>query len=94
MDLKKAYYFIICLAALFFLFWGAVDLTGSAIGLAVNRGAAPAADQLAGQPNEQYLEAYYQKKMLVDRLWDGAARVVFAGAVFLYCRKRADGSES
>ncbi|MFA5113265.1 MAG: hypothetical protein WC529_03090 [Candidatus Margulisiibacteriota bacterium] len=94
MDLKKAYYFIICLAALFFLFWGAVDLTGSAIGLVVNRGAAPAADQLAGQPSEQYLEAYYQKKMLVDRLWDGVARVAFAGAVFLYCRKRADGSES
>jgi hypothetical protein len=94
MALKKAYYYLICLAALFFLFWGAVDLTGSAIGLVVNRNASPAADQAVEQPSEQFLEAYYQKKMLVDRLWDSVARVVFAGAVFVYCRKRADGAES
>jgi hypothetical protein len=93
-DLKRAYYYLICLAALFFLFWGAVDLTSSASGLLFNRGGAPAVDQVAGQPSEQYLEAYYSKKIMLDRLWDGAARVIFAGAVFLYCRRRADGTES
>jgi hypothetical protein len=91
MDLKKTYYYLICLAALFFLFWGAVDLTSSAIGLVVSRSSSPAASQLTDQPSEQYLEAYYQKKMLVDRLWDSVARVAFAGGVFLYCRKRAEG---
>ncbi len=90
-DLKKTYYFIICLAALIFLFWGAVDLTSSTVGLLFNKGGAAALEPLPGSAGEQLLDTYYQKKALVDRFWDSAARVILAGAVFIYCRRRADG---
>lgn len=88
MEIKKAYYYIICLAALFVLLWGAVDLTSSLIGLA---GARPSvAVSVSPAPNlgegEQYMDIYYQKKMLYDRLTDSLARIIIAGLVFGYSR--------
>ena len=90
MDLKKAYYYIICLTALFVLFWGIVDLSSSTIGLVANRDSTPQLDQPSPAPADSdtgpFLESYYQKKMLYDRLWDSLARIVVSGAVFAVCR--------
>jgi len=89
-DLKKTYYYIICLTALFVLFWGAVDLASATIGLTVAKSpslSAPPTYSAAGDPqNEQFMDAYYQKKMLADRLTDSLARIIIAGAVFAFCR--------
>ena len=93
MDFKKAYYYIICLGALFFLFWGLVDLTGSLAGLTLAKGSGVSADQPApplAADNEQSLDVYYQKKMLYDRLSDSLARIVISGLVFAYCRARVE----
>ena len=94
MDLKKAYYYIICLAALFVLAWGIVDLTGAAAGLITNRVPSASLEQSTQSPSEKesepYLEAYYQKKMLYDRLWDSLARIVVAGVIFSYSRIKVD----
>jgi hypothetical protein len=92
-DIKKAYYYIICLGALFFLFWGLVDLASSTAGLALAKGAGISADQSAAPvtaDNEQSLDVYYQKKMLYDRLSDSLARIVISGLVFAYCRTKAE----
>ena len=88
MDLKKAYYYIICLTALFVLAWGVVDLGSVASGLVMNRAYSTQLEQesLAEKSGEPYLEMYYQKKMLYDRLWDSVARIVVAGVVFTYSR--------
>lgn len=89
MDFKKAYYYIICLAALFVLAWGLVDFSSASIGLVMNR--TPSA-QLPVSPekeSEPYLEMYYQKKMLYDRLWDSLARIVISGLIFSYSRIKA-----
>ena len=92
MDLKKAYYYIICLTALFVLFWGVVDLASSSVGLIGLRGGSPsislppATDQVAPDKGDQLFDTYYQQKMLYDRFWDSLARVIIAGAIFLYSR--------
>jgi len=88
MDLKKAYYYVICLAALFILAWGVVDLANAASGLLMNRSSSAQLEQQipSEKEGEPYLEMYYQKKMLYDRLWDSVARIVVAGAVFAYSR--------
>lgn len=98
MDLKKAYYYIICLAAIFSLFWGGVDLASSAIGLtgirASSLGAsAPFPAAAVDSQSDQLMDTYYQKKMLFDRLTDSLARLVIAGAVFAYCRRKVDRLE-
>lgn len=95
MDLKKAYYYIICLVALFVLFWGAVDLTSATAGLSMSKSSV-SLDSMSPTPapeGEQPLDVYYQKKMLYDRLSDSLARIVIAGLVFFYSRKKADQLE-
>ena len=90
MDLKKAYYYIICLTALFVLFWGVVDLASATVGLTVAKSpslsAPPSYSTASDNQNEQLMDAYYQKKMQVDRLTDSLARIIIAGAVFAFCR--------
>ena len=90
MDLKKTYYYIICLVSLFVLLWGVVDLTSATVGLTMNNPAAVslerATDTPVDQNGEPMMEMFYQKKMLYDRLWDSLARVVVAGLIFGYCR--------
>jgi hypothetical protein len=97
LDLKKTYYYIICLTALFVLFWGAVDLAGATIGLTVAKSPAlsapPSYSDTSDPRNEQFLDTYYQKKMLVDRLTDGLARIVIAGLVFAFCRVKVSKLE-
>jgi len=92
MDLKKAYYYIICLVALFVLFWGAVDLSSSVVGLSTTRpiGASLGQNLPPSPESDQSLDIYYQKKMLYDRLSDSLARIVVAGLVFAYCRRKVD----
>ncbi len=92
MDLKKAYYYVICLVALFVLFWGVVDLSGSIIGLSTAKPIGSSLGQsLPPSPeSDQSLDVYYQKKMLFDRLSDSLARIIIAGLVFTYCRRKVD----
>lgn len=91
-SLKKIYYYVICLVSFFVLMWGVVDLAGSAVGLVGLRenvssiSLPPAADQMSPEKGDQLFDAYYQQKMLSDRLWDSVARVVLAGAIFAYSR--------
>ena len=87
MDLKKAYYYIICLVALFVLMWGAVDLASAGIGLATAKEPGITALEKEGGAS---VDIYYQKRMLYDRLTDSLARIVISGLVFIYCRKKAD----
>jgi hypothetical protein len=92
LDLKKVYYYSICLISFFVLMWGVVDLASSSIGLYGLRGGAPtlsppsAMDQLSPEKGDQLFDAYYQQKMLNDRFWDALARVIIAGGIFLYSR--------
>lgn len=90
MDLKRTYYYIICLVSLFILFWGVVDLSGAAVGLSMAKTAAVSLSQSPTIGEEQTLDVYYQKKMLFDRLSDSLARIVVAGLVFFYCRKKVE----
>lgn len=93
MDLKKIYYYIICLTALFIFFWGVVDLASAVIGLGSVRTLGVVVDQ-PGRDSEQYLDAYYQKKMLYDRFSDSLARIIISGIVFGYSRIKVNKLES
>ncbi len=92
MDLKKAYYYIICLVALFVLLWGAVDLIGAGAGLVTARDNAPAGQMQLPQDSaaDQSMDVYYQRRMLGDRLIDSLARIVVSGLVFAYCRVKVE----
>ncbi|MDD5382492.1 MAG: hypothetical protein PHH60_02425 [Candidatus Margulisbacteria bacterium] len=94
LDLKKVYYYVLCVMAFFVLMWGVVDLASSSLGLYTVRGndqavSLPADAEGIAPPSdkgEQLFDVYYQKKMLYDRFWDSLARVIIAGAIFAYCR--------
>lgn len=95
MDLKKIYYYVICLAALFVLFWGTVDLISTVVGLTTSKSAG-VEQNLSSPPegaSEQTLDLYYQKKMLYDRLSDSLARIVVAGLVFGFSRMKVSRLE-
>ncbi len=91
MDLKKLYYFIICLVSLFVLLWGVVDLGSSLAGISTSKVAAPY-DQSMVQDNasEQSLDVYYQRKMFNDQLAYSLARIIVAGLVFVYSRMKVE----
>jgi hypothetical protein len=94
MDFKKAYYYVICLAALFVLMWGVVDLASASIGLSTAR--LPSTSMGGSSPekeSEPTLDIYYQRKMLYDRLFDSLARIVVSGLVFTFCRFKVDRLE-
>lgn len=94
LDYKKIYYYVICVMAFFVLMWGAIDLTSSSLGL-INMRSVPAEpssgaeEGVQPEKGEQFFDAYYQKKMLLDRLWDSLARVLVSGGIFAYSRKKA-----
>jgi hypothetical protein len=98
MAYKKIYYYLICLIALFVLFWGVVDLSGAAVGLTMVKGPSLSLDQSgpmgSDKASEQYLDWYYQKKMLYDRLSDSLARIIVAGLVFGYSRIKVNELET
>ena len=93
LDMKKAYYYIICIMAFFVLMWGTVDLISTSVGIyAINKDSAPsfvlpeAEGADVAEKNEQFFDAYYQKKMLNDRFWDSLSRMLIAGLIFAYFR--------
>lgn len=91
LELKKVYYYAICIMTFFVLMWGTVDLVSSSAGL-LNIGAAssltapPGEGMGPSEKGEQLFDSYYQKKMLLDRFWDSLARMVVSGIIFAYFR--------
>ena len=94
LDLKKAYYYVICIIAFFVLMWGMVDLASSSLGIMNIQGAAITLSPEGEEPGqeaeqgEQFFDAYYQKKMLYDRFLDSLARIFISGLIFSYFRIR------
>jgi hypothetical protein len=99
LDLKKVYYYAICVIAFFVLMWGTIDLVSSSAGLLNIRGVWPMFSALSeeapitSEKGEQFFDIYYQRKMLLDRLLDSLARVVISGIIFTYCRYRVSKLE-
>jgi hypothetical protein len=98
-DMKKIYYYLICIMAFFVLMWGVVDLASTAMGLYSIREApttlSPSAEEslLSPEKGDQYFDSYYQRRMLNDRLWDSLARILISGIVFVYFRYSASKLE-
>lgn len=90
LDLKKIYYYTICVIAFFVFMWGAIDLSSASISLFTTR-SQTAAYQESGEEktSEPFVDIYYQRKMLYDRLLDSLSRVVIAGIIFTYSRIQA-----
>ncbi|MFH1387179.1 MAG: hypothetical protein ABIH50_05900 [bacterium] len=95
MDLKKTYYYIICLAALFVLLWGVIDFAGAGVGLLFNHPVSTVADSAGSfdKDSAPSLETYYQKKILYDRLSDSLARILVSGLLFGYARLKVEKIE-
>lgn len=100
LDLKKLYYYVICVMAFFVLMWGTVDLASTSIGLLNIQGisvpfsSAPEEGAISTEKGEQFFDAYYQRKMLQDRLWDSLARIVISSMIFAYFRYSVNKLES
>jgi len=92
LDLKRVYYYVICVMAFFVLMWGVVDLGSSAVSLLSVKLSNTTVDLPAGEApattekGEQFFDTYYQSKMLTDRLWDSLGRILVSGLIFGYCR--------
>ena len=86
MDLKKAYYYILCLASVLALLWGVVDLAGASAGLVTTRGT----QSIGDNASEQALDIYYQRRVMGDRLVDSLARILVSGLVFAYSRSKVE----
>ena len=99
LDLKKVYYYAICVIAFFVLMWGTIDLASSSAGLLNMRGIWPTLSAtseeapLTSEKGEQFFDIYYQRKMLFDRLLDSLSRVIISGVIFAYCRYRVNKLE-
>jgi hypothetical protein len=97
MDLKKVYYYLICLFAIFVFFWGVVDFANAALGLSASKGSSPleqAPTLSTDGANEQSLDVYYQRKMLYDRFSDSLIRIIVSGLVFTYSRIKLNKLEA
>ena len=81
---------MICLVALFVLFWGVVDLAGSSVGIMAARDSGAS----ISVKTDEAMDAYFQKKILYDRLWDSLARIIVAGLIFGYNRWQANKLEA
>jgi len=99
LDMKKAYYYVICAMAFFILMWGTVDLISTSVGIYFIKSATPSLSAPAGESlpsaekSEQFFDAYYQRKMLYDRFWDSLARILVSGVIFVYFRISANRLE-
>lgn len=97
MSIKKIYYFLVALVALFFLSWGVTDLCSIAFGAVSGRlisspaSVSPFPTELGNDPS---LDAYYQKKLVYDRLADSLGKVLVSGLVFWYSRQQAEKAGS
>ena len=90
-TMKKIYYYIICLFAVFILMWGTIDVVSGILSLtfaspipsyepAPEAGGAPAESDLA----PPMIEGFYQRQMILDRIGDSMARIVVAGFVLAF----------
>lgn len=93
MELKKAYYYLICLGALLVFLWGVIDLSGSLAGALLSRPTTQAVNLPIEKEGEQSMDIYYQKKILFDRISDSLARILVAGTVFTFCRLKINRLE-
>ena len=84
-DFKKLYYYIICLITFFVLMWGMVDLVSASMSLATFKVLPVISAEKEIDPN---FEAYYQKRMSLDRIMDALSRMLVSGAIFAYGKMR------
>lgn len=101
-ETKKVYYYVICAITLFILMWGLVDMTSAALSVTVFKPAgasleAPGTPQAGPDAkaggDQPYFDEYYQGRMAMDRIGDSLARVIIAGAIFLYSSMKIKGME-
>jgi hypothetical protein len=90
MEINKAYQYAACLACLMLMLWGAIDIT-SGLFSAFTPGPKyemPAfSDQEPAQQarrQEPSIDEYYQKKIVIDRMSEGASKILIPGIVFAY----------
>jgi len=94
--MKKIYYYIICLFAVFILIWGAIDVVSGILSLTFASPVpqyepAPEAEAPPGMEGNvagPFLEEYYQRQMVLDRIGDSMARIVVAGLVLAFATWR------
>lgn len=86
-KLEKIYYYIICLLAFFVLMWGAIDFisAGTTYLTTPDLPASPQSQQ-GLERAEVNFDAYYQKKVSQDRVYDSLARIFVSGLVLAFCR--------
>jgi hypothetical protein len=87
-EIKKIYYYAICLFAIFIFVWGGIDFISASISLT---NLTPAY-QLESSPEkpEVPLEEFYQKRISQDRIFDSFARIGVSLLVFIYSKRKAD----
>ncbi len=95
MDVKKIYYYIICLITLFVLMWGVVDMVSATFSLYLFKSPSVSLESLGGagaggeiKGAEPSIEEYYQRRMVFDRIGDSLARIVVSGLIFVYASWR------
>lgn len=86
LDYKKIYYYTICLITFFVLLWGTIDLSSAVASLTILK--PTIIKEIPEEKISEGLEDAYQQKMLFDRLGDSLARIVIAGIIFAYSRKK------
>ncbi|MFH1761940.1 MAG: hypothetical protein ABIA63_12650 [bacterium] len=95
-PLEKIYYYLICLLTFFVLMWGAIDMVNvvSNFLLATSSpfsyqgtGIVPG-DESASPEGSESFERFYQRKILFERTLDSFARILVAGAIFAYSRRK------
>lgn len=87
LDIKKLYYYIICVLAIYIFVWGAIDFVSASINLT---NLPPAQFETPSEKEEIPLEDYYQRKMSQARLFDSLARVGVSLLVFIYSKRKVD----
>jgi hypothetical protein len=77
--------------------WGTVDIISSILSISIFKGPSisletPEGPQSAsggkGGSSEPFFDEYYQSRMMFDRMGDSVARLLVAGALFIYAGNR------
>ena len=85
-EIRKVYYYIICLITAFVFLWGAIDLFSASI-TSLSIQLTPS--YITDKDEEAGLDKYYQKRLAEDKILDAIARISVAGIAFMYCRRKA-----
>lgn len=97
LTIKKIYYYVICGVTLFVLMWGTVDIISSILSISIFKGpsislenpeAQPTSGGKGGTADQPFFDEYYQSRMMFDRMGDSVARLLVAGALFIYAGNR------